>query len=60
MPVDRIGQPEVLMCLSPIWTAKHETARRLAQRLKAVLDVWHGPRVSERWFGLSEQVLGDF
>ncbi len=39
MPVDSIGQPEVLMCLSPIWTDKHETARRLAQRIKAVLDV---------------------
>ncbi|MGI3187123.1 tyrosine-type recombinase/integrase [Nioella aestuarii] len=39
MPIDSIGQPEVLMCLSPIWTEKHETARRLAQRIKAVLDV---------------------
>lgn len=39
MPVDGIGQPEVLMCLSPIWTEKHETARRLAQRIKIVLDV---------------------
>ena len=39
MPVDSIGQPEVLMCLSPIWTNKHETARRLAQRIKTVLDV---------------------
>ncbi len=39
MPVDSIGQPEVLMCLSPIWTGKHETARRLAQRIKTVLDV---------------------
>jgi integrase len=39
MPVDSIGQPEVLMCLSPIWTAKHETARRVAQRIKTVLDV---------------------
>ena len=39
MPVDSIGQPEVLMCLSPIWTEKHETARRLAQRVKTVLDV---------------------
>ena len=27
------------MCLSPIWTDKHETARRLAQRIKTVLDV---------------------
>ena len=25
--------------LSPIWTEKHETARRVAQRMKAVLDV---------------------
>lgn len=39
MPVDSIGQPEVLMCLSPIWTLKHETAKRLSQRIKAVLDV---------------------
>lgn len=39
MPVDSIDQPEVLMCLSPIWTDKHETARRLAQRIKIVLDV---------------------
>ncbi|MBO6790607.1 MAG: integrase arm-type DNA-binding domain-containing protein [Dinoroseobacter sp.] len=39
MPVDAVGQPEVLMCLSPIWTEKHETARRLAQRIKTVLDV---------------------
>lgn len=38
-PVDAPGQPEVLACLSPIWTAKHETARRLAQRIKTVLDV---------------------
>ena len=39
MPVSHIGQPEVLVCLSPIWTSKHETAKRLAQRIKAVLDV---------------------
>lgn len=39
MPVDSIGQPEVLMCLSPIWTDKHETARRVAQGIKSVLDV---------------------
>lgn len=39
MPVDSIDQPEVLMCLAPIWTAKYEIARRLAQRIKIVLDV---------------------
>ena len=27
------------MCRSPIWIDKHETARRLAQRIKIVLDV---------------------
>ena len=39
MPIDSIDQPEVLMCLNPIWTEKHETARRLSQRIKIVLDV---------------------
>ena len=39
MPIDSIGQPEVLMCLAPIWTVKPETAKRLAQRIKIVLDV---------------------
>ena len=39
MPIDNIGQPEVLICLSPIWTEKHETAKRVSQRIKAVLDV---------------------
>ncbi len=39
MPVDSIDQPEVLMCLSPIWTEKNETAKRLSQRIKTVLDV---------------------
>ncbi|GEM_PF-1205087 len=27
------------MCLGPIWTEKHETAKRLAQRIKTVPDV---------------------
>jgi integrase len=39
MRVSDIGQPEILSCLSPIWTEKHETAKRVAQRLKVVLDV---------------------
>ena len=39
LPVSDIGQPEVLSCLSPIWTEKHETARRVSQRIKSVLDV---------------------
>jgi integrase len=39
MRVCDIGQPEVMACLSPLWIEKHETARRLAQRIKVVLDV---------------------
>ena len=39
LPIDSVGQPEVMMCLAPIWTDKHETAKRLAQRIKTVLDV---------------------
>lgn len=39
VPVSDIGQPEVLSCVSPIWTEKHETAKRLMQRIKTVLDV---------------------
>ena len=39
LPVDSIEQPEVLAVLSPLWTEKHETARRVAQRIKTVLDV---------------------
>ena len=27
------------MCLLPIWTEKHETAKRLAQRIRTVLDL---------------------
>jgi hypothetical protein len=39
LPVSEIGQPEVLACLSPIWTEKPETAKRLMQRIRTVLDV---------------------
>lgn len=39
LPVSEVGQPEVLQVLLPIWTEKHETAKRVAQRIKAVLDV---------------------
>jgi len=38
MPVSDIGQPEVLACLMPIWATKHETATRVAQRIKTILD----------------------
>ena len=38
LPVDQIGTPEVLKVLTPVWTTKPETARRVRQRLALVLD----------------------
>ena len=37
-PVDTIDTPHILRALSPIWLAKPETARRVRQRIKVVLD----------------------
>lgn len=38
MPVNKIGQAEIVKVLAPIWIGKHETARRVRQRIGAVLD----------------------
>lgn len=37
-PIDTIGTADVLKVLSPIWTEKHETAKRLRQRLATIFD----------------------
>ena len=37
-PIDAIDSSDMLKVLSPIWTKKPETARRLKQRMKVVLD----------------------
>lgn len=37
-PVDKIDAQDLLAILQPIWLAKHETGRRVRQRLAAVLD----------------------
>lgn len=37
-PVNTIGTPEVLAVLTPIWLTKPETARRVRQRIKVVLE----------------------
>ncbi len=37
MPLDRIERRDVLGILTPIWSAKPETARRLRQRVRTVL-----------------------
>ena len=36
-PVDRISHADVIGLLSPIWTGKPETARRVGQRVRAVM-----------------------
>ena len=35
-PIDRIGRAEVLGVLTPIWTSRQETARRVRQRLRTI------------------------
>jgi integrase len=37
-PIHSVGTSDVLKVLSPIWTEKHETAKRLKQRLGTVFD----------------------
>ena len=37
-PVREVGQADVLEVLSPIWTDKPETARRVRQRIRTVMD----------------------
>ncbi len=37
-PVNQIETPDVLRALSPIWLTKPETARRVRQRIRTVLD----------------------
>ena len=37
MPVDRIGREEMLRVLTPIWSTRPETARRVRSRIRAVL-----------------------
>ena len=36
MPIDRIGRADVLRVLTPIWTTRPETARRVRQRMRTV------------------------
>lgn len=38
MPVDQIGRDDVLAVLTPLWTSKPETARRVRRTIKATLQ----------------------
>ena len=42
MPVDQIGREEILRILSPIWTSRAERAKRLRQRIRAVMQWTQG------------------
>ena len=53
LPVDRITQADVLAVLSPIWTTRPETARRVRQRVRSVL------RYCEAHGFLDRNVAGD-
>lgn len=38
LPVSRIGTPQIIRVLEPIWTTKNETASRLRGRIEQILD----------------------
>ena len=48
MPVDRIGREDVLRVLTPIWTEKADTARKLRQAVRAILAWADGHGFVER------------
>ena len=41
--VNDVGKPDILTVLEPIWLIRHETASRIRQRIKAILD-WASAR----------------
>ena len=49
IPINKINQREVLACVSPLWEEKKDTAKRLMQHLRYVLDTARskGYRVNE-------------
>ena len=42
---DYIDTPDILNVLKPIWLSKSETARRVKQRIKTVMDYYKGYRL---------------
>ena len=62
LPVDQINTEHVLAVLRPLWKSKTETAKRLRQKIEAVLDAAraHGHRTAEnpaRWKGHLDKLL---
>jgi integrase len=61
-PVDRIGTEDVLRVLTPIWTAKTETAKRVQGRMENILDFaaarkWRDALNPARWRGHLDKLL---
>jgi integrase len=62
MPVADVTTDHVLRCLTPIWTAKPETASRVRGRIEAVLDYakargWRQGENPARWRGHLDHLL---
>jgi len=62
LDVSAIDTEHVLAILKPIWTAKHETATRLRQRIEAVLDAAAARKLRSgenpaRWKGHLDKLL---
>ncbi len=60
--IDQITLSDVLACLTPIWTSKHETARRVQQRIFKILGAARvmGLRSGDnpaQWSGNLEHIL---
>ena len=62
LPVDQVTTENVLKVLQPLWAEKTETAKRVRQKIEAVLDFAraHGHRSAEncaRWRGHLDKIL---
>jgi len=62
LPVDQIGTEDVLKVLTPIWTTKTETAKRVQGRVENILDFaaarkWRDQSNPARWRGHLDKLL---
>jgi integrase len=62
IPIDQVGTEHVLKILTPIWTAKTETAKRVQGRVENILDYaaarkWRDTSNPARWRGHLDKLL---
>ena len=62
VPVDRVETEEILAILTPLWTQKTETAKRVQGRIENILDFaaarkWREPINPARWRGHLDKLL---